>query len=100
MKSNQEIYQAHLEHFPSVLRETALILQTIIINLAMSGELSELNNQLEYGDAVTFKYKDFRSLSDYNVQLAYEIFDFLKLKIDEVNNVNGLDSEDDEEYPF
>ncbi len=95
MKTNKEIYQSHLKSTPIVLRETIDELQTIIINLAMSGELSEVNDQFAASDSMHFKYEDFRKLTDYNVNLLYAVYDFLETKRRELMNVNGLAEEEE-----
>lgn len=98
MKSNKEIYRSHLETAPIVLRETVDQLQLIILNLAMSGEFGEINNQFEESDTVVFGYEDFRHVTDYNVQLLYSVTDFVIAKRAELMNVNAL--EDKEDLPF
>lgn len=94
MKTNKEIYQHHLRNSIAVLRETVKELETVIINLAMSGELAELNDKFEENDDMTFKYEDFRNLSDYNVKLLYGLYDFIDDKKRELLNVNGLEEEE------
>lgn len=94
MKTNKEIYRQELLNTPFILSETLNELENIIINLAMSGELSEINDQFEENDNMDFKYEDFRGLTDYNVKLIYEVYDFLETKRSELINVNSL--EDDE----
>ena len=96
MKTNKEIYKDHLANAPAVLRETVDQLQLIILNLAMSGELGELNNELEENETIVFGYEDFRHVSDYNVQLLYSITDFVVAKRAELMNVNAL--QDEEEF--
>jgi hypothetical protein len=93
MKTNKEIYREHLLNAPSVLRETVNELENIIVNLAMSGELAEINDQFEENDSLVFKYEDFRRLKDYNVNLLYEVYDFLETKRSELLNVNSLGEE-------
>ena len=100
MKSNKEIYRKHLENAPKVIRETVNELQAIILNLAMSGELAEVNDQFEENDELKFNYEDFRKLSDYNVQLLYSLCDFMEQKRTELMNINALKDEEDEDYPF
>lgn len=94
MKTNEEIYQSHLQTAPTVLRETVDQLQVIILNLAMSGELAEINDGLDENETMVFGFEDFRKLSDFNVQLLYSIADFISLKRAELMNVNAL--KDDE----
>ncbi|TDG37114.1 hypothetical protein EZJ43_03055 [Pedobacter changchengzhani] len=94
MKTNKEIYQHHLKNSIAVLGETVKELETVIINLAMSGELAELNDQFDENDDMTFKYEDFRKLSDYNVRLLYCLYDFIDDKRKEIMNVNGLEEEE------
>ena len=96
--TNKEIYRKHLENSPVVLRETVDLLETIILNLAMSGELAEINDQFEENDTMKFMPEDFRSLSDYNVKLLYEVSDFLEAKRRDIINVNALENMDD--LPF
>lgn len=98
MATNKEIYKVHLESVPTVLRETMDELQTIIINLAMSGELAAVNDKFEEDDRLSFKYEDFRELTDYNVNLLYEVYDFLETKRNELMNVNGLAEEEELEF--
>lgn len=98
MATNKEIYKVHLESVPTVLRETIDELQTIIINLAMSGELAVVNDKFEEDDSLSFKYEDFRKLTDYNVNLLYEVYDFLETKRNELMNVNGLAEEAELEF--
>lgn len=98
MKTNKEIYRQELLNTPFILSETLNELENIIINLAMSGELSEINDQFEENDNMDFKYEDFRGLTDYNVKLIYEVYDFLETKRSELINVNSLG--DDDELDF
>lgn len=100
MNSNKGIYRKHLENAPKVIREAVHELQTIIINLAMSGELADVNDQFEENDELKFDYEDFRNLADYNVQLLYSLYDFMEQKQAELINVNVLKDEEDEDYPF
>lgn len=99
MQSNKETYRRYLEKAPTLIRETVHELQTIIINLTMSGELADVNDQFEENDEMKFDYEDFRNLSDYNVQLLYSLYDFMEQKRTELINVNAL-KEEDEDYPF
>lgn len=99
MQSNKETYRRYLEKASALIRETVHELQTIIINLAMSGELADVNDQFEENDEMKFDYEDFRNLSDYNVQLLYSLYDFMEQKRAELINVNALKKED-EDYPF
>ena len=98
METNKEIYQSHLKSIPIVLRETINEIQTIIINLAMSGELADLNDKFDEDDEVIFKYEDFRSLKDYNVNLLYKVYDFLETKRSELINVNSLGDGDELDF--
>lgn len=98
METNKEIYESHLKSTPIVLRETIIELQTIIINLAMCGELAELNDKFDEDDEVKFKYEDFRSVKDYNVNLLYTLLDFIEDKRRELMNVNGLQEEEELEF--
>lgn len=98
MKTNEEIYQSHLQTAPTVLRETVDQLQVIILNLAMSGELAEINDGLDENETMVFGFEDFRKLSDFNVQLLYSIADFISLKRAELMNVNALKDNDELEF--
>lgn len=94
MKTNKEIYREHLETAPAVLQETVNQLQVIILNLAMSGDLVEINDELEENDTMVFGYEDFRTVTDYNVQLLYSVADFIVAKRAELMNVNALEDEE------
>lgn len=96
--TNREIYRRHLKNSPIVLRETVDLLETIILNLAMSGELAEINDQFEENDTMKFMPEDFRSLSDYNVKLLYEVSDFITKKRGELMNVNAAEDKDDLDF--
>ena len=98
MKTNKEIYRSHLQTAPAVLRETVDQLQVIILNLAMSGELAEINDGLDEDETMVFGFEDFRKLSDFNVQLLYSIADFISLKRAELMNVNALKDKDELEF--
>lgn len=97
MKSNQEIYKAHLEATPVILRETVEQLKLIILNLSMSGEYGDLNDLFDENETVVFG-DDFRNVTDYNVQLLYSITDFINSKNAELMNVNSMGGQDD--LPF
>ncbi|MEE1884560.1 hypothetical protein [Pedobacter flavus] len=97
MKSNQEIYKAHLEAAPLILRETVEQLELIILNLSMSGEYGDLNDLFDENETVVFG-DDFRNVTDYNVRLLYSITDFINSKNAELMNVNSMGGQDD--LPF
>ena len=98
MATNNEIYKTHLESVPVVLQEAIDELQTIIINLAMSGELAAVNDKFEQDDSFIFKYEDFRNLTDYNVNLLYTLSDFIDDKRRELMNVNGWAADEELEF--
>lgn len=92
-----ELYSEYLKATPIVLQESMDQVRTLIINLAMTGEMKDINSTFNEGEELMFKYEDFKNLKDYNVKLLYEVYDFLEDKRNELMNVNGLE---DEGLPF
>lgn len=93
-KDSKTEYLDHLKNAAAILQESLDDVRSLIINLAMCGEMEEINNLLNEGDELNFKYEDFKNIKDYNVKLLYEVYDFLEGKRNELLNVNSL--EDDE----
>lgn len=92
-----ELYSEYLKATPIVLKESMDHVRTLIINLAMTGEMKDINSTFKEGEELMFKYEDFKNLKDYNVKLLYEVYDFLEDKRNELINVNGLE---DEEFEY
>lgn len=87
-------YKEYLVEASIVFEEAIDLIGDLIINLAMSGELKEVNDLFNEGEEMVFKYEDFKNLSDYNVKLLDEVYVFLEAKRRELVNVNGLGEKD------
>lgn len=83
-------YKEYVLEASIVFEEAIDLIGDLIINLAMSGELKEVNDLFKEGEEMVFKYEDFKNLSDYNVKLLDEVYVFLEAKRRELVNVNGL----------
>jgi hypothetical protein len=87
-----KLYNEYLIHSTVQLNEFSQQLFTTLLNVAMYGELENLNDDLPNGTQVIFNEVDFRQVEDQNVKLLYEVLD----KIEDVNkkllNFNNLES--------
>lgn len=93
-------YRSQLVKTRNVLDDTGQQLFTCLINVAMSGELSETDD-FEVGDVLNFKESDFRSLDDQNVQLIIKVLDAISRSCTSIININNLDSTSEgEDTPF
>lgn len=97
MNDDQRIYRLHLEKVPRILEEVNDQIQTIIINLAMSGESSNIDQLFDEGDELIFNYDDFKESSDVNVKILYEVFNFLQDQRAKIMNINSLKSDQEPE---
>lgn len=67
-------YKLRIKQTIDAFEEIEVILHTCIINLAMEGELKEVNNIFELDEEVSFKISDFSSLTDSNINLLLNIY--------------------------
>jgi len=97
-------YKEHLIDTIGNLYEMLMELDSSIINLAMSGEFSEVDEQFGFGDTLFLKVSDFENISDQNVQSLMRVFHELQDVHNSLININGLSSEntemDDSDFPF
>jgi len=103
MNAEQSNYRSHLEKAPLILEEFNDQIQTLIINLAMSGESSHLDDMFTEGDELTFKYDDFKDSSDVNVRILYGIFNLIQDERAKIININSLkvdSNSNEDDFPF
>lgn len=94
-------YRSTLIKTRNVLEDAGQQLFTCLINVAMSGELSDADD-FEVGDVLNFKEGDFRSLDDQNVQLIIRVLDAIGKSYASLININNLDDNpnNEDETPF
>lgn len=69
-------------------------LDLYIINLAMSGEFSDVDALFEEGDRMRFNIADFENINDQNVQKLIALFDFLYDINASIRNINAISTEE------
>lgn len=89
-------YRDSLYKTTQILGEMGEQLFTNIINLAMSGEMNDFNNEFEIGEVVHYNDADFRDLSDQNIKLIYEVLDVIARVHGSIVNINDLSDEEDD----
>ncbi len=93
--SPQQMYALHLKKLPNLLEVFMFEIYDVISNLAMAGELSDVDSRFDIGDELMFMIDDFRNLNDQNVQALYQIFDFIHDKRASIININALENEEE-----
>ncbi|WP_028296276.1 hypothetical protein [Olivibacter sitiensis] len=87
-------YREHLiravVEFDKFMRE----LDLHIINLAMSGEFSEVNALFEEGDVMRLDIADFEDIADQNVQKLIKVFRLLHDVNSSIRNINAISSDE------
>lgn len=69
---------------------------TIMVNLAMNGELSSIDELFEEGDALTFKECDFEKLDDVNIARLLKLYHTVIELRESLININKLKDENTE----
>lgn len=65
---------------------------TQIVNLAMSNELSHLDDAFDVGDAYSFKLRHFENVEDVNVKKLVELCENVEETIFNLMDLNGIKS--------
>lgn len=65
-----------------------------VVNLALSGDLETLQNQMGDDEAINLKYADFTALPDTNIQHMIELIEVLKDKMRVLVNANQIQTAD------
>ena len=65
-----------------------------VVNLALSGDLETLQNQMVDDEAINLKYADFTALPDTNIQHMIELIEVLKDKMRVLVNANQIQTAD------
>ena len=83
-------YRSQLVNTQKAFEGMSQELFTCLINIAMSGELSEAD-KFEVGDVLEFDESDFRNLEDQNVQLIFKVLDVINSSWATMVNINNLE---------
>ena len=97
--ANNSDYRSQLVKTQKVFEEMGQELFTCLINVSMSGELSQADD-FEVGEVLTFNESDFRKLDDQNVQLIFKVLDVISTSCATMININNLDSDSEEGDQF
>lgn len=92
----QQIYANYLNSLPNLLQQFMFDIYDVLSNLAMAGELSDVNSGFDISCELMFMIDDFRNLNDQNVQSLYHIYDFIYDKRASIININALKTEEEE----
>lgn len=88
-----QIYAKQLNRLPNLLEQFLFEIYDVLSNLAMAGELSEVDSGFDINEELMFMIDDFRNLNDQNVQSLYHIYDFIHDKRASIININALKNE-------
>jgi hypothetical protein len=80
-------YRFQIRKTIEALDEIEDALHSRMLNLAMEGELKEVNNNFEIDDVVSFKLSDFMDLEDPNIKLLMNIFNEVVLGKEKLKNL-------------
>jgi tRNA U34 5-carboxymethylaminomethyl modifying GTPase MnmE/TrmE len=69
-------------------------LQVKIINLAMAGEFSEINDNFEVGDEIPLDIEYFKNIKDINVQALLKMYHEIDHLINHLFNINKIGEEE------
>lgn len=90
-----------MKNYKEFILETAVNLVEIrhqlfenLLNIAMSNELSDINEVFEMGDTYTFELNHFNNSSDVNVNLIVDLIKDVEKTIMSFCNLNNLDIDD------
>lgn len=86
-----------IENVGELMHERAIVF-TQILNLAMFGEMKEINNQFETGETFQFELAHFEDLTDANVQKLISLFKKIDQTILSLINLNAITNEELERY--
>jgi hypothetical protein len=78
------------QYFISVRNE----LITHSINIAMAGELKEIDQVFEVGDTFAFDIDQLRGSNDINLNNVIDLYDKLELLMNSTANINAITEED------
>lgn len=87
---NSKIYRKALKKSCRKLADFHDKLFDQLINLAMSGEMSDADKLFEVGDDMSFKLSDFEKIGDVNVQRIIALLHQTKACHDSLVNTNNL----------
>lgn len=90
MKTYREILIDNVKEMIEMQKE----IFTQLLNLAMFGELKEINEVFETGDIYEFEIAQFENLSDTNVQKMVHLFKQFEQTIDSLINLNDISAEE------
>lgn len=93
--TQQQIYAYYLNSLPNLLHQFMFDIYDVLSNLAMAGELSDVNSGFDISCELMFMIDDFRNLNDQNVQMLYQIYDFIHMKKASIININALKTKDE-----
>jgi len=80
------------------LLKTHAELLTRTINVAMTGELEEINKVFAIGDTYNFDIEQFRGTPDVNLNMLIDFFDKLEDLMNSMANINAITEEELEEF--
>jgi tRNA U34 5-carboxymethylaminomethyl modifying GTPase MnmE/TrmE len=69
-------------------------LQVKIVNLAMSGEFSEINDIFEVGDEIPVDLEYFKNIKDINVNALLKMYYDIDHLVNHLCNINNIDEEE------
>lgn len=92
-----ESYRDTLKESADLMISLGRQLFTCVINLAMKGELKDVDDAFSTGETLTYKEDDFRKLSDQNIQLIYEVLDVISKVHSSLVNINDISEDESEE---
>ncbi|MBX2952043.1 MAG: hypothetical protein KF870_06030 [Leadbetterella sp.] len=86
----KNLYRENLISLVRSLENILDELEITIINLAMSGEFSDFNDQCEIGEVMRIRIEDFKNADDQNIKTCIELFNSIEQSYIYIMNINAI----------
>lgn len=86
----ENTYREVLINTVRTLENTLDELNSNMINLAMTGEFSDVNDRFEVGETMFLSMEDFRNTDDQNLKICFELFDKIEQSYISIMNANAI----------
>jgi hypothetical protein len=83
-------YRDKLIEAVNCLNQMQFDLFTPLVNIAMFGEFSQINEMFDTGDSVNFDDEMFKNCKDQNVQLLHKLLKEIKSTTESITNINAI----------
>jgi hypothetical protein len=83
-------YRDKLIEAVNCLNQMQFDLFTPLVNIAMFGEFSQINEMFDIGDSLNFDDEMFKNCKDINVQMLNKLLQEIKVVTESMTNINAI----------